>query len=416
MTENATDSKEPATSGGEPHLSGRMGVVGLVMSVLAFSSPLTVCAGFVAVVLTFSGPSAPGVFIVLTVMLLFFCVGFVKMSSTVENPGGFYSFVTAGLGKPAGLGGALLALVGYVAIGYFAPPLFALTAQGFMADRLHGPHIAWYWYGLALIAITTVLAYRGIDLSAKVLTAVVLLESSLVVVFDVASFATVGDRAAQSISFTMPALGDSGLGLALLFSIGAYFGFEATVIFREEVRHPDKTIPRATYIAVTSVGVFYAIAAWAYIAFFGTDNVQAIASKHTVTMFFDASSVLLGTIYTDVTNLLLMTSILASMLAIQNIAARYAFSLATDKVLPPVLGRVHPKHKSPFASSLTIGLCYAVATVLFVVLHISPEVLYPIASGSGTFAVMLLMLITSVAVLVYFARRRPPRVCLPRLQ
>ena len=44
--------------------------------------------------------------------------------------------------------------------------------------------------------------------------------------------------------------------------------------------------------------------------------------------------------------------------------------------------------------------------MLFTVLGVAPEALYPIASGSGTFAVLLLMFITSFAVLVYFIRRR----------
>jgi hypothetical protein len=53
-----------------------------------------------------------------------------------------------------------------------------------------------------------------------------------------------------------------------------------------------------------------------------------------------------------------------------------------------------------------VGLLWAVATVVFTVVGVAPEALYPIASGSGTFSVLLLMFITSFAVLVYFVRRR----------
>jgi amino acid transporter len=74
--------------------------------------------------------------------------------------------------------------------------------------------------------------------------------------------------------------------------------------------------------------------------------------------------------------------------------------------LPSFLGRVHSKHKSPYVSALAVGITWAIATILFTVLGVAPEVLYPIASGSGTFAVLLLMFITSFAVLVYFVRRR----------
>lgn len=385
-------------------LSGNMGVGELVMNVLAFSSPLTTVAGTLPVLLLFSGHTAPGIYLLVTLMLLIFSVGFVKMSRSVEAPGGFYSFVTAGLGKPAGLGGALLALVGYVFIGFFAPSLFALTLQSFVVNTLNGPDVPWYWYGLGIIAITTVLAYNRIDLSAKVLTVVMLLESAVVIVFDVAAFAS-GD-VAQGVGFSMPWITDAGLGLALLFAVGNFFGFEATVIYRDEVKNPDRTIPRATYLAVVGIGLFYAVAAWAYTAFLGADSVQAAAEANTVNLFNDGATALVGKIFADIGVVLLITSILASMLSIQNIAARYSFSLGADGALPKALGLVHPRHKSPYVSALAVGVLWAVATVVFTVIGIAPEALYPIASGSGTFSVLLLMFITSFAVLVYFLRRR----------
>lgn len=388
----------------EHKLSGNMGVGELVMNVLAFSSPLTTVAGTLPVMLLFSGHTAPGIYLLVTLMLLIFSVGFVKMSRSVEAPGGFYSFVTAGLGKPAGLGGALLALVGYVFIGFFAPSLFALTLQSFVVNTLGGPDIPWYWYGLGIIVVTTLLAYNRIDLSAKVLTVVMLLESTVVIIFDVAAFAS-GD-VSQGVGFSMPWITDAGLGLALLFAVGNFFGFEATVIYRDEVKNPDRTIPRATYLAVVGIGLFYAVAAWAYTAFLGADNVQEAAKANTVNLFNDGATVLVGKIFADIGVVLLITSILASMLSIQNIAARYSFSLAADGALPKALGRVHPRHKSPYVSAVGVGLLWAVATVVFTVVGVPPEALYPIASGSGTFSVLLLMFITSFAVLVYFVRRR----------
>ncbi|MGO4588919.1 APC family permease [Paenarthrobacter sp. 2TAF44] len=388
----------------ENKLSGNMGVGELVMNVLAFSSPLTTVAGTLPVMLLFSGHTAPGIYLLVTLMLLIFSVGFVKMSRSVEAPGGFYSFVTAGLGKPAGLGGALLALVGYIFIGFFAPSLFALTLQSFVVNTMGGPEIPWYWYGLGIIVITTMLAYNRIDLSAKVLTVVMLLESTVVIIFDVAAFAS-GD-VSQGVGFSMPWITDAGLGLALLFAVGNFFGFEATVIYRDEVKNPDRTIPRATYLAVVGIGLFYAAAAWAYTAFLGADHVQEEAKANTVNLFNDGATVLVGKIFADVGIVLLITSILASMLSIQNIAARYSFSLAADGALPKALGRVHPRHKSPYVSAVGVGLLWAVATVVFTVVGVAPEALYPIASGSGTFSVLLLMFITSFAVLVYFVRRR----------
>lgn len=386
-------------------LSGRMGVGELVMSVLAFSSPLTTVAGFIVVLLTFSGDTAPGIYLVITAMLLLFSVGFVRMSKKVRNPGGFYSFITAGLGKPAGLAGAILALFGYLFIGFFAPALFALTLQEFIVS-LGGPDIPWYWFGLAIIVLTTTLAYRRIDLSAKVLTVVMLLEVVVVVVFDVVAFTNGAHTPGQGLGFSMPWVTDAGLGLALLFAVGNFFGFEATVVYRDEVKNPQRTIPRATYLAVAGIGLFYAVAAWAYIALYGADDVQAVATANTVNLFDDTLTALAGTIFADVATVLLVTSILASMLSMQNIAARYGFSLSADGVLPPFLGRVHRRHRSPYLAALAVGVIWGIALAVLAIAGVPPQEIYPVASGSGTFAVLLLLVITSVAVVVFFARRR----------
>ncbi|MGW7595229.1 hypothetical protein ACWGK9_39935, partial [Streptomyces rubiginosohelvolus] len=66
----------------------------------------------------------------------------------------------------------------------------------------------------------------------------------------------------------------------------------------------------------------------------------------------------------------------------------------------------HTRHRSPYVSALTVGIVWAVATIVFTVLRVRPDDLYAIASGSGTFNVLLLMFVVCVAVLVYFLRRR----------
>ncbi|MGO4434308.1 APC family permease, partial [Paenarthrobacter sp. RAF9] len=69
----------------ENRLSGNMGVGELVMNVLAFSSPLATVAGTLPVLLMFSGQTAPAIYLLVTLMLLIFSVGFVKMSRSVQG-------------------------------------------------------------------------------------------------------------------------------------------------------------------------------------------------------------------------------------------------------------------------------------------------------------------------------------------
>lgn len=408
--------EEIPTAGGDKHmrtaaeeparLQGNMGVGELVMSVLAFSAPLTTVAGFVPVLLMFSGNTGPLIYLIATVILVVFSVGFTAMGRVVANPGGFYAFVTQGLGRPAGLGGAFLATFGYFMIGFFAPPFFAITVQSYVENNLNGPHIAWGWYALLIIVATTALAYRRIDLSAKVLTGVMILEVLIVVVFDLVSFAHGTPAGGGGAGLALPWIDDPNIGLALLFVVGNFFGFEATVIFREEVRDPERTIPRATYLAVAGIGIFYAIAAWAYVVYAGAAKVQGDAEANLAGMFNGSLTDLVGKTFVDVVVILLMTSILASMLSIHNVAARYSYSLGTDGVLPKMLGKVHSLHGSPYVSASIIGGLWALGVLAFVLMKTDPNVLYARASGVGSFSVLLLLFAASIAVFAYF-RKNP---------
>lgn len=388
------------------HLKGNMGVVELAMSVLAFSAPLTTVAGFIPVLLTYSGPSAPMIYILVTALLLIFSVGFVAMARTVPNPGGFYAFVTAGLGRPAGLGAAFLATFGYLAIGFFAPSFFAVTVKGYLETNYGFPSIPWYVYGFAIIAVTTALAYRRIDLSAKVLTIVMACEIIAVIIFNVASFIHGGPPDGGGAGLTLPKLSDAGLGLAIMFALGNFLGFEATVIYREEVKDPVKTIPRAVYTAVASIGIFYAVAAWAFLAYFGSGQARAAAEADMAGMFSSAMLDLVGHTVTDIITVLLVSSILAAALSIQNASSRYLFSMGTDRVLPAAFGKVHPRHSSPAFAAAFVGGLWATLLLVLTLLGAGPDAMYAKASGSGTLAIIVVMFAASIAVVVYFRRTK----------
>jgi len=168
-------------------LHGNMGVGALVMSVLAFSGPLLTVSAFIALYYTLLGPEAAGVpvvYIYVTLVLFFFAVGFSKMGTVMQRPGGFYTYVTEGLGRNFGLMTAFLAIGGYVFIGLFAPPCIAIYTQNAIENIFHGPHIHWYIIAIISVVITTLFAYRRIDLSASVLFWVMCIESAAVFIFD----------------------------------------------------------------------------------------------------------------------------------------------------------------------------------------------------------------------------------------
>src|SRR5215470_12027228 len=92
----------------------RLGVPQVLYFALSGVAPLTVVAGVVTTAYAVTGlTSVPAAFYLVAVVLAVFSVGFVAMSRHIRNAGAFYAYIARGLGRPAGLGAAGIALVAY---------------------------------------------------------------------------------------------------------------------------------------------------------------------------------------------------------------------------------------------------------------------------------------------------------------
>ncbi|MGD9811311.1 MAG: APC family permease, partial [Sphingobium sp.] len=387
------------------HLGGHMSLLELLATVLAFSAPVAVVSGFIPFVIVSAGAGAPAVFLCAMLLLLTFAVGFTRMTRFFPRPGGFYAYVTAGLGKEAGLGAAMLAILGYLLLGFCTLPFFAINVDALVRGLFGGPAIPWFVYAGICGAGSGLLCYFRIDLSAKVLTAVMAVETLVVVIFDLAVLRSGGPEGISLAPLSWTSMASGSVGISILFAVTCFLGFEATAVFRDEVRDPDRTVPRATYLAVLLIGLFYAFSAWMTVTAFGVSHVGATAKADPAGMFPVGMELYVGRIARDALHVLLATSQFAAVLSAQNILARYGMSLGIDGVFPRILGRVHPRHQSPYIASTAISLTWLLLGAVFVLMQIPPDLLYARVAGVGGFAILILMLVTSAAIIAFFHRR-----------
>lgn len=306
--------ESPTTPATGSALRGSIGVADIVFLVIAAAAPLTAVAGSLPVMIAIgNGAGAPMAYIIAAVVLLVFSVGYAAMSSSVTDTGAFYAYVTTGLGRPSGLGAAGLALLAYTAIQAAIYGLAAATLQGVVV-KFGGPDLPWWFWAFVLMAIVAVLGYRSIDLGAKVLGVLLVAEIAIIVAFSAAVFLKGGAHGVDVVSFTPSAFFSGSPGIALMFAIASFVGFEATAIYGEEAKNPKRTVPIATYIAVITIGVLYAVASWAVVLAFGSDNVQAAAQADTANLVFNAAATFLGSAASDVMMVMLVTSLFAALL------------------------------------------------------------------------------------------------------
>ncbi len=389
-------------------LRGNLGVSAIVFMVVAAAAPLGVIGGVVPLgIASGNGAGFPATFVVATVILLLFSVGFTAMTPHVEEAGAFFSYVRKSLGLPTGIGIAFVAVISYLAIEAGVYGLLGPAGAGIL-ELFGGPSVPWWVLAAAAFAVVTYLGYRNIQLSSRVLAVLLTAEIAIVAILDLVIVVRGGGDEGLSTGIISPQAVLSGsLGIGLLFAIISYVGFEATAIFRDEARDPERTIPRATYASLILIGVFYAVTSWALISAWGDEGAVAQATDAGGTFLGDTASRFIGTFGADVITVLYFTSLFACILAFHNVVSRYIFALAQKNVLPASLSRPHAQHGSPHKASLWISGAVAVSVLLAAVLGLDPAAqFYTWFAGATTVGIVVLLIATSVAVLVYFGKDR----------
>lgn len=414
MSATRGTTSEPELDSNSQGLRGNLGVWSIVFMVVAAAAPLTVVGGVMPIAFGIgNGAGVPMAFVLAAAVLVLFSVGFTAMTPYVKSRGAFYAYVQAGLGRSFGIGTGYAALVTYTVI---YTGVYALMGTGLqeMIVSLNGPDISWWVWALIAFVITNLLGYRNINISGRILSVLLVAEVAIVLVVDAAIVFTGGGDDGFSTGFLAPTTVLAGApGLAILFAMLSFIGFEATAIFRDEARDPEKTIPRATYLAVVFVGFFYAITAWLIVSAFGDDNVAEGASSGT--LLTDLSSQYLGKVGADIAGVLYVTSVFACLLTFHNVVARYHFSLASRGLLPKQLASVHPRYKSPYRASIAAGIVSLVALIIIIVVGLEPlDQFYTWFSGFGSVGYALLLTITSAAVLVFLRKNAVEKVSLWR--
>ncbi|MET9930783.1 APC family permease, partial [Streptomyces sp. NPDC006324] len=198
------------------------------------------------------GPTSPLYFALSTVLLLVFAVGFTLMAGRVRDAGAFYAYVQAGLGRIPGLSAATLALFSYTLL-LVGVNAYVGVATSNVIERYADVGSPWWAWALVSLGVIAFLGYRDIELSAKVLGAVLVLEFLLLLVMDVGIVGHGGARGLTAEPVSPSIVGTGSLGLGVMFALFGFIGFEATAVFRNEAKDPDVTVPRATYVAILPV-------------------------------------------------------------------------------------------------------------------------------------------------------------------
>ncbi|MBY4128363.1 APC family permease [Rhodococcus fascians] len=392
-------------SSNSQQLRGSIGVAGIVFLVLAAASPLTTVAGSLPVMIALgNGAGAPSTYVVAAIVLLVFSVGYAAMSGHITDTGAFYAYVTRGLNARLGVGAAALAIFAYTAI---QAGIYGLAANAIdsLVVQYGGPDLPWWVWAFALIACVALVGYRNIEVGTKVLGCLLVLEIVAIVALSAAVFIKGGAQGVDFESFTPHAFFSASPGIAMMFAVGSFVGFEATAIYGEEARDAKRTVPIATYVAIVLIGALYAVCSWALVLAYGSDRIAAAASEDTANLTFAAVAVYLSPMAADVIAIMLVTSLFAAVLAFHSAISRYVFALARSGYAPSRFAAVHPQHGSPHRGSILQTVSAVLVVGVFALAGADPVLqLFTWMSGISIVAILAVMVLTSFAIVVFFHR------------
>lgn len=395
---------------------GRLGVIGIVFFVVAAAAPLVGMTGAVPVAIVLgNGAAAPGAYLVVGITLLLFSVGYAAMSQRVTNAGAFFAYIGRGLGKHLGVASAFVSILAYVAI--------QLAIYGFFGAVV-GTQLGFLpWWAWSLIAwvLVTALSLLSVDVGARLLGVLMLLELASLIITSVAILIQGGPEGINLwASFNPAAILAGGLagsaGIAFAFAFASFIGFEATAIYGEESKDPKKVVPRATYLAVGVITVLFALTAFAMVTGMGASKVVEKTVEYSTVakvpladpaaVLFTLATQYIGPWMATVMSILVISSLFAGLLAFQNAASRYLFALGRGGVLPKALSRVNGRG-APSAASIVTSVVTGLVIIVFALFQLDPVLtLFYWFSGLAVVAIVLIEILVCIAVIVFFRKNR----------
>lgn len=205
---------------------------------------------------------------------------------------------------------------------------------------------------VAAVVALTAASYGGVQKSARISRGIV---AAVLAVLTGVVVACLTSDAADAGRLGGGAWGGLGLlqGAGLLFF--AFAGYARITTLGEEVRDPERTIPRAVPLALGIALLVYAAVAVAALSVLGSEGLARSAAP-----LADAVRAAGWSGLTPVVRGGAALAALGSLLALVLGVSRTALAMARDGHLPRALAAVHPRHQVPHHAELAVGAVVAV--------------------------------------------------------
>lgn len=269
-----------------------------------------------------------------------------ELATAMPTSGGTYVYVDRAFGPLAGTIAGLGLWMAFV-----LKSAFALVGFGeymtLIADVPIRP------IALGFLGAIVVLNIIGIRQASKVLLVVVAVALGALAVLVVGGGFT--EPAPQTVFFKE---GGSGFLSAAAYVFLSYAGVTKIAAVAEEIRDPDRNLPRGILLSLFSVAIVYGLVVSTLVHLIPADELVTDRSPvYTLGLKVFGAGPAMGFAVLGVVTMASMAN--AGVLA----ASRFPFAMARNSLVPPILAQVHPRFLTPVAAIVFTAALMAVAVV-----------------------------------------------------
>lgn len=203
---------------------------------------------------------------------------------------------------------------------------------------------------LVLFSVLAFVNFRGMKESSALNIFCTLIEvCGLLIVILVSTLFLSGGGAANPAAANEPAIGWNAViqGAALAFY--AFIGFEDIVNVAEEVKNPERNVPRAILLSLTIAGAVYILVSWLAI---GVLNPSELAASNAplLDVVRRAQPNFPQVIFTIIALFAVLNTALLNFVT----ASRLLYGMSREGLLSAWLGKLHPRRATPYRTLLVI--------------------------------------------------------------
>ena len=388
--------------------SGALGYASNLVIAVASTAPaysLAATLGFIVAV-GGVGVHAPAVLLVSFIPILFVSIGYRFFNLADPDAGTSFAWVTRAFGPQLGwLNGWAIFLADIIVMASLSEIAANYTYLLVGWHSAAKSNLALIIGAVIWIMLMTGICYRGIELSARIQTALLSLEILTLALFVVVALIKVyansppGSIHISASWFNPFDMSWSALIDAVLLGIFIYWGWDSGVAVNEESRDSRHGPGKAAVVSTLILLLIYVLVTAAAQAYHGTSFLANNSS--------DVLNALGHNVFGSPLDKLMIVAVLTSASASTQTTilptARTTLSMARWKAIPESFGRIHPRFLTPSFSTLLMGGLSIVWTIALLAFNPSQNVLGDTISALG-FAVCFYYGCTGLACAFYYRR------------